>query len=79
MYTTRALIGEARVWIRPSKHGNHKLTVIIFVVFLKLLKTKLRCKSNLQCFVVDSLDYLQKNSFVRFLANLKEFRIVTLK
>ena len=63
---------EARVWIRPSKHGNHKLTVkSIFVVFLKLLKTK--------TFMIDSLDYLQKKLFVRFLANLKEFRIVTLK
>ena len=29
--------------------------------------------------MVDSLDYLQKKLFVRFLANLKEFRIVTLK
>ena len=29
--------------------------------------------------MVDSLDYLQKDLFVRFLANLKEFRIVTLK
>ena len=29
--------------------------------------------------MVDSLDYLQKNLFVRFLANLKKFRIVTLK
>ena len=29
--------------------------------------------------MVDSLDYLQKNLFVRFLVNLKEFRIVTLK
>ena len=28
--------------------------------------------------MVDSLDYLQENLFVRFLANLKEFRIVTL-
>ena len=29
--------------------------------------------------MVDSLDYLQKKLFVRLLANLKEFRIVTLK
>ena len=29
--------------------------------------------------MVDSLDYLQKNLFVRFFANLKEFRIVALK
>ena len=29
--------------------------------------------------MVDLLNYLQKNLFVRFLANLKEFRIVTLK
>ena len=29
--------------------------------------------------MVDSLDYLQKNLFVRFLANLKGFRVVTLK
>ena len=28
--------------------------------------------------MVDSLDHLQKKLFVRFLANLKEFRIVTL-
>ena len=29
--------------------------------------------------MVDWHDYLQKNLFVRFLANLKEFRTVTLK
>ena len=42
MYITHALIGRSPFfWIRPSKNENHKSTVkSIFVVFLKLLKTK---------------------------------------